>query len=158
VIACRISTPRPITVCSVYLPPANTWNCNDLLVLVSQLQSPVMLVGDFKAHNSLWRSTTTDNRGLEVADFILQGNLYLVNTKDCTCIHPATGSRSSIDMSFCDPTLFTEYVWSVHNDQCDSDHYPIVLSAVNSMPVANWLRQTGTRSSRGTNWGQTMPV
>jgi exonuclease III len=63
VIACRISIPRPITVCSVYLPPTSTWNHNDLLPLVSQLPSPVMLVGDFNAHNSLWGSTTTDWKG-----------------------------------------------------------------------------------------------
>jgi hypothetical protein len=27
-------------------------------------------------------------------------------------------------------------VWSVYDDQCGGDHYPIVLSAINSMPVA----------------------
>jgi hypothetical protein len=106
------------------------------VALVSQLPSPVMLVGDFNAHNSLWESTTTDKIGLEIVDFILQSNLCLMNTKDNTYIHPATGTRSSIDLYFCDPTFFTEYVWSLQDDQCRSEHFPIVLSTTKSMPVA----------------------
>jgi exonuclease III len=36
-VACRISLPEPISVCSVYLPPSSTWNCNDLLLFLNCL-------------------------------------------------------------------------------------------------------------------------
>jgi hypothetical protein len=35
VVACRISIPQPITLCSIYLPPASSWSYTDLLSLVS---------------------------------------------------------------------------------------------------------------------------
>jgi hypothetical protein len=88
-VACRISTPRPITLCSVYLPPSSNWSHTDLLDLVTQLPAPVMFVGDFNAHNSLWGCPPIDNKGLEVADFILQSNLCLMNNKTPTYIHPS---------------------------------------------------------------------
>jgi hypothetical protein len=43
-----------------------------------------MLVRDFNAHNSLRGSTTIDSRGLEIADFVQQSKICLMNTKDST--------------------------------------------------------------------------
>ena len=41
-VACRISIPQPLTVCSIYLPPTSSWTDTDLLNLVSQLPPPVL--------------------------------------------------------------------------------------------------------------------
>ena len=101
-VACRVSTPQPITVCSIYLPPSSSWTHAGLVSLVLQLPSPILLLGDFNAHDSLWGCTSTDTKGQEVANFLLQSNLCLMNKKDTTYIHPATGSRSSIDFAICD--------------------------------------------------------
>ena len=46
-VACRISLPQPVTLCSIYLPPTSSWSHADLLSLVSDLPSPVILMGDF---------------------------------------------------------------------------------------------------------------
>ena len=54
-------------------------------------------MGDFNAHNSLWGCADTNAKGLELATFLLQTNLCLINKKETTYIHPAAGSRSSID-------------------------------------------------------------
>jgi len=70
---------------------------------VSQLPPPILLLGDVNAHNSLWGCVDTNAKGLEVATFLLQSNLCLLNKKDITYIHPATGSRGSIDLAICDP-------------------------------------------------------
>jgi len=74
--------------------------------LDSQLPPPIFLLGDFNAQNSLWGCVDTIAKGLEVAAFLIQSNLYRLNKKDITCIHPATGFRSSIDLAICDPVLF----------------------------------------------------
>jgi exonuclease III len=108
-VACRISTPQPITLCSIYLPPSSNWNSKELLSLVAQLPAPIIFMGDFNAHNTLWSCSTNDKRGQEVCDFILSSNLCLLNHKVPTYIHPATGSRSSLDLAFCDPSLFLDY-------------------------------------------------
>jgi exonuclease III len=36
-VACRISLPEPVTLCSIYLPPTSSWSYSDLLTLVSSL-------------------------------------------------------------------------------------------------------------------------
>jgi len=112
-VACRISTLQPMTLCSIYLPPSSSWKYTDLLSLVTQLPTPILIVGDFNAHNSLWGCADTNAKGLEVATFLLQSNLCSLNKKDTTYLHPATGSRSSIDLAMCDPTLFLDLTWNI---------------------------------------------
>jgi hypothetical protein len=73
-----------------------------------QLPAPILLTGDFNAHNSLWGCADTNGKGLEVANFLLQNNLCLLNKKEATYIHPATGTRSFIDLAICDPALFLD--------------------------------------------------
>jgi len=80
---------------------------------VSQLPPPILLLGDFNAHNSLWGCVDTNAKGLEVATFLLQSNLCLLNKKDITYINPATGSHSSIVLAICDPALFLDIAWNV---------------------------------------------
>jgi len=139
-VACRISTTQPITLCSIYLPPLSNWNDTDLLNLVTQLPPPVLLLGDFNAHNTLWGCASTDQKGQRIADFLLANNMCLLNSKLPTYIHPATGSRSSIDLALCDPTLFLDYSWNVHDDLCGSDHFPIILNPLNASPTPETQR------------------
>ena len=133
-VACRVSLNKPVTVCSIYLPPRSRWDHTDLLSLLAQLPSPVILLGDFNAHGTLWGCTTTDNKGVEVENLLLNSNLCLLNSKTHTYIHPANGSRSALDLSFCDPSLFLDYRWSVHSDLCGSDHYPIIITSLSPQP------------------------
>jgi hypothetical protein len=85
-IACRISTPQPLTLCSLYLPPSSTWNHADLLNIVTQLPKPMLLLGDFNAHSTLWGCTSTDSKGQKITNFLLQSNLCLLNGKSNTYV------------------------------------------------------------------------
>ena len=85
-------------------------------------------MGDFNSHSTLWGCNSTNQNGLEMETFLLQSNLCLLNNKCPTYLHPATGSLSSLDLAFCDPSLYMNYAWSVHDDLCGSDHYPTMLS------------------------------
>ena len=44
-----------------------------------------------------------------------------------TYLHPATVRYSAIDLTICDPNLFLDYNWKVHDDSCRSDNFPILL-------------------------------
>lgn len=127
-VACRISLPEPISLCSVYLPPSSNWNSNDLLSLVCELPPPVILMGDFNSHSTLWGCNSTNRKGLEVETFLIQSNLCLLNNKSATYLHPATGTLSSLDLAFCDSSLYLNYTWSVYTDLCGSDHYPTIIA------------------------------
>ena len=137
VVAVRITSTKPFTLCSIYLPPHSNWNTNDLQSVVQQLPHPVLLLGDFNAHSTLWGNKSTDSKGTAVEDLLLQNNLCLLNNKQHTYVHPATGSFSSIDLSLCDPSLFLDLSWSVHNDQCGSDHFPIIIQQSIRTPTGN---------------------
>ena len=93
-VACRISLPEPVTLCSIYLPPTSSWCYTDLLSLVTSLPSPVILMGDFNSHSTLWGCSDTNQKGLEIETFLRQSNLCLLSNKSSTYLHPATGSLS----------------------------------------------------------------
>src|SRR2546425_2844469 len=52
--AVKVSLHRPITLCSIYLPPSTGIDIADLDAIVSQLPPPILLLGDFNAHSPLW--------------------------------------------------------------------------------------------------------
>ena len=59
-------------------------------------------------------------------------NLCLMNDKSHTYLHPATGTLSSLGLSFCHPSLLLNFDWSVCEDQHGSDHFPFVMESINS--------------------------
>ena len=60
-------------------------------------------------------------------DFILKQNISLMNSGSYTYLHPGTGTTSAIDLSLCHPSLYLDVSWSVHQDLCGSDHYPVII-------------------------------
>ena len=67
--------------------------------------------------------------------------MCIYNNKSNTYLHPAAGTYSAIDLSICDPSLFLDYNWKVHDDTCGSDHFPILLE-----------NTTDELSKRTTSW------
>jgi len=62
-IAIRATLGKTITVCSIYLPPTMLFNSTDLENLIAQLPPPILLLGDFNAHSTLWQWLKWKNRG-----------------------------------------------------------------------------------------------
>lgn len=126
-VAVRTTINHPITICSVYIPPSSTCAIEDLEDLLQQLPTPIIMVGDFNAHNILWGGNKIDQRGNIMEAFITRNNLCLWNDDSFTYMHPATGSLTSIDLSLCSPGLLLDFQWKVEEDLHGSDHFPIVL-------------------------------
>ena len=53
-VAVRVTLHRPITICSIYLPPDSKPSRQDIEHIINQLPSPFLLVGDFNARNPMW--------------------------------------------------------------------------------------------------------
>ena len=53
-VAVNINCHRPMTICSVYLPPSRSVDVVELRQLVKQLPKPFMLLGDFNGHHTMW--------------------------------------------------------------------------------------------------------
>ena len=41
--------------------------------------------------------------------------------------HPASGTKSALDLSVADPSLFLDFIWAVVDDLHGSDHFPVLV-------------------------------
>ena len=80
-----IALRRAITVCSIYLPPTAKYDNAVIDNFITQLPSPVLLLGDFNAHSHLWgyHKTASDSarrlRFSSVADNVRLTNACIIN-------------------------------------------------------------------------------
>ena len=125
---------KPIDICSLYLRPCKTFTVNSLKALSSELGQHHLILGDLNAHNTLWGSVHTNDRGQKVSDFINDSDNVLLNTGEPTHISDATGRTSNIDISLSSPHLSLEVTWSTYTDSLGSNHVPIIIKigAINS--------------------------
>ncbi|KAJ8049377.1 RNA-directed DNA polymerase from mobile element jockey [Holothuria leucospilota] len=143
-VAIRTTLHRTVTVCSVYIPPRYNLKRDDMDSLIRQLPTPFLLLGDFNSHSDMWGCTDTNQIGRLIESVVAASDLCLLNDGSFTYIHSASGSLSAIDLSVCSPTILMDLQWRVHNDQCGSDHYPLLMDIVHPMPeerVPRWQLQ-----------------
>ncbi|KAI5720449.1 hypothetical protein M8J77_006751 [Diaphorina citri] len=137
VIAARVKTSRlnfELTVCSIYINPDQDRRLQEdqLAHIVSQLPRPYLLCGDFNAHNPMWGSLRRDHNGKQVEKFLLgNDDTVLLNRNEVTHVNFSYGTLSCIDLTLCSQSIVSEIEWSVHNDLCFSDHYPILIKFAN---------------------------
>ena len=129
-VAVKITLSFVFTICSIYAPPNKYIDIKDLEHLLSQIQEPVMILGDFNSHNPLWGSEHLSPKGRVIETFVSQNDLCLYNDGFPTFLHAGNGTYSAIDLSFASPTLFGRFSWDVHDDCSGSDHFPIILRSV----------------------------
>ena len=113
-------------VCSVYIPPNKEPKEFELNNFIEQLPRPFIIMGDFNSHK-IWERKKTDKKVKVIESLLNQHQLCMYIKKSNTYLHPATGTYSAIDLSICDPSLFLDYNWQVHDDTCGSDYLPILL-------------------------------
>jgi hypothetical protein len=107
--AVQVTLHRPLTICSLYLPPNITVTNDELESIVRQLPSPFLLLGDFNAHNPMLGSTFTNNKAYITEKLIDNFQLCLLNNRSPTYLHPATGTFSCIDLSIVHSAIFLDF-------------------------------------------------
>lgn len=129
VVALKIKFPVSFIICSIYLPGSENLSKSDLDNLVSQFDSPYLLLGDFNAHNHIWGSNKTDMRGNIIASFIDEKNLNILNNISCsTHFSFAYKTFSTLDLTLVSPNIHHMFEWNISDDLYSSDHYPIIIS------------------------------
>ena len=148
-VAVQISLSRVYTICSLYLPPNRELSRNEITGLVNQLPQPFLLLGDVNARHHHWGDSVSNLRGEYMLSLIDSLDLTILNTGKPTHFHVQTGSFSCIDLSVTSPNAFIDFDWDVSDDLYGSDHFPIILTTGDSIPLpraprwcsdqANWL-------------------
>ena len=135
-VAATITLDKTFTICSIYLTPGETITKLNLKNVLDQLPRPFLLLGDFNAHSPVWGDSRRDGRGKLIESFLQGNDLILLNYKSPTFVHSAYNSTSSaynstsaIDLAVASPTIALDFQWSVHDDLCGSDHFPIFLKS-----------------------------
>src|SRR5215469_336945 len=101
-VAERLILSRYYSVCSLYLPPNEAVSYEDLEDLIKQLQSPIILVGDFNIRHPKWGDTRASPNANRVSDLIItKHNLVCMNSGAPTHYHQASQSFTHIDISLC---------------------------------------------------------
>ena len=128
-VAATVTLNKTFTICSIYLTPGETITKLSLENLIDQLPRPFLLLGDFNAHSPVWGDSRRDGRGKLIESILQDNDLILLNSKSPTFLHSAYNSTSAIDLSVASPTIALDFQWSVHDDLCGSDHFPIFLTS-----------------------------
>ena len=98
-VAAKVILSRPYSLCSLYLPPSETVSYEGLEDLIKQLQPPIILVGDFNIHQTIWGDTSISPNANIVIDLITKHNLVCMNSGAPTHYHQASQSFTHIDIS-----------------------------------------------------------
>ena len=147
-VAVQVNTSRVYTICSLYISPAKEYSSQDLVNLCNQLPHPFLILGDLNGRHHFWGDVVTNRKGELIKSFIENMDLTVLNNDKPTHFHVQTGSFSCIDLSVASPSAFLDFEWDVLDDLFSSDHFPIVISNDNSVPVSRAPRWCTNRA----NW------
>ncbi|GBN22722.1 hypothetical protein AVEN_68056-1 [Araneus ventricosus] len=113
---------------SLYLPPNQQINQTDLNDLIYQLPDPFILLGDFNGHSSIWGSSDSNSRGVQIEQLLTHHNLCLLNSDQQTYFHQTTKTFHSIDLAICSPSIYPFFDLAIDNSLHNSDHFPLTLN------------------------------
>ncbi|KAJ8706380.1 hypothetical protein PYW08_011006 [Mythimna loreyi] len=95
--------------------------------LLSNVQGPLLVMGDFNGHHYRWGSDTCDNFGSGLADLMDELDLCVINN-GCATRRGSTGQNSScVDLTFCSSNIASIFNWNRLDMTYGSDHYPIMV-------------------------------
>ena len=125
-----IHIPSPeggFTIVNVYVPPSSSCpaNFHPLLSDILDIKDGLIL-GDFNAHDELWFSSLSDDRGATLADEIEMSEYGVLNANTSTRV-PSNGRATSPDISLASASLLTSAEWCTHT-ALSSDHIPIIIT------------------------------
>lgn len=109
------------------MPNQTDFSLPDLENIIRQLPKPFILVGDFKLHDIIWGSNSTNFRGKTIEKLIQNEDLVLLNDSTHTHINFGNGNFSCIDLSLSSPSIAQRLEWEVLPEIYSSDHIPIKI-------------------------------
>ncbi|XP_052739677.1 RNA-directed DNA polymerase from mobile element jockey isoform X2 [Bicyclus anynana] len=117
------------TFVSIYIPYPNNNIKDELVSLLLQLPTPLILLGDFNCHHISWGCYYSDSFSNVLIDIFDRINVCILNDGSPTRrVYPGQDPRSAVDLSACPPDIAISTSWKVLPHTHGSDHFPIVIS------------------------------
>jgi ribonuclease HI len=129
-----------ITFVSSYSSPHSIFDYTWWSNLCSFLPQPILIMGDFNAHSTLWGCIKENRSGKLINEFLDHSNLCVLNDGSPTRIASPFQIQNALDLSFCSSNLAAKFSWEILSDSSGSDHFPIILSSLNHFPCVSNLR------------------
>ena len=129
----------------IFVSPSVPVRGADLYLLFQQVPRPFIVLCDFNSHSPLWRSDRCDSRGRLFEKVFNCLNLCVLNDGSSTYCHPAIGTKSMLDLSMADPSLYLDLTWTVMDDLHRNDLFPVLVQ-FNQVEKAPSIRQGDFRN------------
>ena len=71
----------------------------------------------------------TNKKSKILEKIINENEMCLINNGALTYVNPSRGNYLAIDLTICNPTVYMDFTWKVHDDICGSDHFPILIKS-----------------------------
>lgn len=137
-----------VFVCSCYAPPRWTpEQYNRMLDLLTDKligRAPVVIGGDFNAWAVEWGSRLTNARGYCLLEALAKLNVKVCNEGSVSTFRK-DGRESTIDVTFCSPSLMNNMNWRVSEEYTHSDHQSIHYSVGRRISALPSTRRTCER-------------
>lgn len=128
IIAVRVDFPIKLSIFNIYLPDGD-WDTGDIQEVIDQLPTPVLIMGNFNAHNPLWGSKRLDRRGRLIENLLNDNDLILLNTGEGTYLNQKSNNLSALDLALCSPSVAPPFQWKCLGDHL-TDHFPASIEFV----------------------------
>ena len=119
----NIAPRKTITVASVYIPGRVEIREEEIRKIIEELPKPVIIAGDFNAHNKDWGNRCTDLRGRALAEVATTLGINIINEGQ-----PTHESGTAIDLTIVSPELTPDLQWQAIQNPLSSDHFPIIIT------------------------------
>lgn len=116
-----------ITILSIYISCKDSTVIPVLKNIILSLPSPIMVLGDFNAHHSLWGAPNNDSIGYDIVELLDDVNLCVLNDGSPTRRGRPGQNPSFVDLSLCSASLSSCLTWRRLPLTFGSDHHPIVI-------------------------------
>lgn len=128
IISAKIYMDRVFTISSIYFHYTDNISLTQLKDIYKNIDTNLIIIGDFNAHNQLWNSTRTDKRGKVIEKFLQTKNMNILNQGEITRVSSVFGQNHAVlDLALCNTTFSNNLNFSVADETHSSDHYPIFL-------------------------------
>ena len=117
--------------CNVYNQPSKNYDFDNLQTIFNNFHEPMIVLGDFNAHNPIWdcNTVTSDQAGNLIENLMNVNNLCCLNDNETSTYFSKTHSTmSSVDISLCTDNIVDQFEWAVCDELYSSDHFPIIIS------------------------------